>query len=121
MAKNRLRDLRKEKRLTIAQAADIFHLQPTQYRRYEMNESDLPMEIGISMAKYFGVMRAFLMIVIAISVLFGQGILAVDFFHDRNHLLDLRRLDDQFSTGGCMGNSWRIRTITGKNVCKTNI
>ena len=55
MAKNRLRDLRKEKRLTIAQAADIFHLQPTQYRRYEMNESDLPMEIGISMAKYFGV------------------------------------------------------------------
>lgn len=55
MSKNRLRDLRKEKRLTIAQAANIFHLQPTQYRRYEMNESDLPIGIAITMAKYFDV------------------------------------------------------------------
>lgn len=55
MAKNRLRELRKEKRLTIAKAAEIFHLQPTQYRRYEMNESDLPLEIAITMAKYFNI------------------------------------------------------------------
>ena len=55
MAKNRLRELRLENDKTIAETAKIFHLQTTQYRRYEVNESDLPMELAITFANYYNV------------------------------------------------------------------
>ena len=55
MALNRLRDLRKEAGFTIAQMATIFHLQTTQYRRYEVNESDIPIELAMQFANYYKV------------------------------------------------------------------
>ncbi len=35
---NRLRDLREDADKTIAETAKIFHLQTTQYRRYEVSQ-----------------------------------------------------------------------------------
>ena len=55
MARNRLRELRLEKKKTLAETAKIFHLQTTQYRRYEVNESDIPMELAIMFADYYNV------------------------------------------------------------------
>jgi transcriptional regulator with XRE-family HTH domain len=53
--KNRLRDLRQDKDLTQAQAASIFFLQPTQYRRYENGDSDIPLEWAKKFALYYNV------------------------------------------------------------------
>ena len=55
MAKNRLRDLREDSDKTIAETAKIFHLQPTQYRRYENGESDLPLEWAKKFALFYNV------------------------------------------------------------------
>ena len=52
---NRLRDLRQDRDLTQAQIAEIFYLQPTQYRRYENGESDLPLERAKKFAKFYNV------------------------------------------------------------------
>lgn len=52
---NRLRDLREDKDLTQVEVAKIFFLQPTQYRRYENGESDLPLEWAKKFAIYYGV------------------------------------------------------------------
>ena len=52
---NRLKDLRTDKDLTIAETAEIFKLQPTQYRRYESEESDIPLKWAIEFAKYYNV------------------------------------------------------------------
>ena len=49
---NRLKDLRQDKDLTQAEVAKIFFLQPTQYRRYENGESDLPLEWAKKFAQY---------------------------------------------------------------------
>ncbi len=53
--KNRLRDLREDKDLTQAEAAKIFFLQVTQYRRYENGESDLPLEWAKKFASFYDV------------------------------------------------------------------
>ena len=52
---NRLKDLREDRDLTQREVADAFYLQPTQYRRYENGESDLPLEWAKKFAKYYGV------------------------------------------------------------------
>ena len=52
---NRLRDLRNDKDLTQAQIAQIFSMQPTQYRRYENGDSDLPLELAKKFANYYNV------------------------------------------------------------------
>ncbi len=52
---NRLRDLRQDKDLTQAEIAKIFFLQPTQYRRYENGESDLPLEWAKKFARFYNV------------------------------------------------------------------
>ena len=52
---NRLRDLRQDKDLTQLQIAEIFAMQPTQYRRYENGESDLPLELAKRFARYYNV------------------------------------------------------------------
>ena len=52
---NRLKDLRQDKDLTQAEVAKIFFLQPTQYRRYENGESDLPLEWAKKFAQYYNV------------------------------------------------------------------
>ncbi len=53
--KNRLRDLREDKDLTQAEVAKIFFLQPTQYRRYENGETDLPSEWTKKFAHFYNV------------------------------------------------------------------
>lgn len=53
--KNRLRDLREDNDLTQAKVAEIFFMQPTQYRRYENGESDLPLEWAKKFAKFYKV------------------------------------------------------------------
>ena len=57
---NRLRDLRQDRDLTQAQIAEIFYLQPTQYRRYENGESDLPLEWAKKFAKFYNVSRDYI-------------------------------------------------------------
>ena len=52
---NRLRDLREDADKTIAETAKIFHLQTTQYRRYEVGESDIPLRWAIRFATHYGV------------------------------------------------------------------
>lgn len=52
---NRLRDLRQDKDLTQAEIAKIFFLQPTQYRRYENGETDLPLEWAKKFAQFYNV------------------------------------------------------------------
>ena len=52
---NRLRDLRQDKDLTQAEVSKIFFLQPTQYRRYENGESDLPLEWAKKFAQFYNV------------------------------------------------------------------
>ena len=52
---NRLRDLREDADKTIAETAKIFHLQTTQYRRYEVGESDIPLRWAIKFAEHYGV------------------------------------------------------------------
>ncbi|MBQ4561757.1 MAG: helix-turn-helix transcriptional regulator [Clostridia bacterium] len=53
--KNRLRDLREDSDLTQAKVAEIFYMQPTQYRRYENGESDLPLEWAKKFALFYKV------------------------------------------------------------------
>ena len=52
---NRLRDLRQDKDLTQVEVSKIFFLQPTQYRRYENGESDLPLEWAKKFAQFYNV------------------------------------------------------------------
>ena len=52
---NRLRDLREDADLSIAETARIFGLHPTQYRRYEIGESDMPLHWAITFAKHYNV------------------------------------------------------------------
>ena len=52
---NRLRDLRQDKDLTQVEVSKIFFLQPTQYRRYENGESDLPLEWAKKFAQFYDV------------------------------------------------------------------
>ena len=53
--KNRLRDLREDKDLTQNAIAELFFLQPTQYRRYENGETDLPTEWAKKFAEFYNV------------------------------------------------------------------
>lgn len=53
--KNRLKDLRTDKDLTQAEIAKKFFLQPTQYRRYENGDSDLPLEWAKKFAIFYNV------------------------------------------------------------------
>ncbi|MBE6574550.1 MAG: helix-turn-helix transcriptional regulator [Ruminococcaceae bacterium] len=52
---NRLRDLREDSDKTQMDMAVEFEMQPTQYRRYENGESDLPLELAKKFADYYGV------------------------------------------------------------------
>ena len=53
--KNRLKDLREDSDITQNEISKIFFLQPTQYRRYENGESDLPLEWAKKFAKHYNV------------------------------------------------------------------
>ncbi|MBR1751497.1 MAG: helix-turn-helix transcriptional regulator [Ruminococcus sp.] len=56
MAKyQRIRDLREDADMTQKQAADKLFLQLTQYRRYELGESEVPLNIAINIARLYNV------------------------------------------------------------------
>lgn len=55
MKHNRLRDLREDKDLSQKALAGMFFLQVTQYRRYELGESDLPLEWAKKFARFYNV------------------------------------------------------------------
>lgn len=51
----RIKNLREDKDLTQKQLADILFMQLTQYRRYETGERELPLELAISLSKFYNV------------------------------------------------------------------
>ncbi len=51
----RIRDLREDADLTQKQVADRLYMHLTQYRRYECGESEVPLNIAISIAKLYNV------------------------------------------------------------------
>lgn len=55
MKTNRLRDLREDKDLSQKAIAEMFFIQVTQYRRYELGESDLPLEWAKKFARFYNV------------------------------------------------------------------
>lgn len=52
---NRLKDLRCDRDMTISETAELFKMHPTQYRRYESEESDIPLKWAIAFAKHYNV------------------------------------------------------------------
>ena len=51
----RIRDLREDADYTQKQVADMLFMHLTQYRRYENGESELPMNIAVSIARLYNV------------------------------------------------------------------
>jgi transcriptional regulator with XRE-family HTH domain len=51
----RLRDLREDKDLSIRKLADILHMQRTTYHNYETGKRELPFELAVTLAKFYGV------------------------------------------------------------------
>ena len=51
----RVRDLREDADMTQKQVAEVLGMYPTQYRRYESGESELPMDIAIRLAELYKV------------------------------------------------------------------
>ncbi len=50
-----LKNLREDKDLTQKQLADALYMQLTQYRRYETGEREIPLELAITLAKFYDV------------------------------------------------------------------
>ena len=51
----RLRDLREDKDLSIRKLADILHMQRTTYHNYETGKREVPLELAITLAKFYNV------------------------------------------------------------------
>lgn len=51
----RIRNLREDRDLTQKQVADILFMQLTQYRRYESGERELPLDLAISLSRFYNV------------------------------------------------------------------
>lgn len=51
----RIRDLREDSDISQARIAEIFGMHTTQYRRYELGESDIPLGVAIKLAKHYNV------------------------------------------------------------------
>ncbi|MBE6641154.1 MAG: helix-turn-helix transcriptional regulator [Ruminococcaceae bacterium] len=52
--KNRLRDLREDKEMNQTQIAKILGMSQTGYSKYETGENDIPTEVLIKLARYYG-------------------------------------------------------------------
>lgn len=52
---NRIKELREEREITQSEIADALYMHTTQYGRYERGEREIPLNIAISIAKYFDV------------------------------------------------------------------
>ena len=51
----RLRDLREDKDLSIRKLADLLHMQRTTYHNYETGKREVPFELAVTLAKFYGV------------------------------------------------------------------
>lgn len=51
----RIRNLREDRDLTQKQLADALFMQMTQYRRYETGEREIPLELAISLSRFYNV------------------------------------------------------------------
>lgn len=51
---NRLRDLREDRDLTQMQMAKILNMSQTGYSKYETGENDIPTDVLVQLAIYFG-------------------------------------------------------------------
>lgn len=51
----RLRDLREDSDLSIRKLADILHMQRTTYHNYETGKRELPLELAITLARFYNV------------------------------------------------------------------
>ena len=51
----RIRNLREDRDMTQKQIADILFMQLTQYRRYESGERELPLDLAISLSRFYNV------------------------------------------------------------------
>ena len=52
--KNRLRDLREDNEMNQTQIARILGMSQTGYSKYETGENDIPTEVLIKLARYYG-------------------------------------------------------------------
>ena len=52
--KNRLRDLREDNEMNQTQIAKILGMSQTGYSKYETGENDIPTEVLIKLARYYG-------------------------------------------------------------------
>ena len=55
MVYRRIRDLREDKDLTQKQMADILHCSQQVYSNYELGQRDIPTEVLIQLARFYGV------------------------------------------------------------------
>lgn len=51
----RIRDLREDNDLTVREFAAILHMQKTTYHNYETGKREIPLNIAIMIADYYGV------------------------------------------------------------------
>lgn len=51
----RLRDLREDKDLSIRKLAELLYMQKTTYYNYETGKRELPFELAVTLAKFYGV------------------------------------------------------------------
>ena len=51
----RLRELRESKNLSQTELAEIIHMSQTGYSKYEVGENDIPTDILIQLAHFYGV------------------------------------------------------------------
>ena len=55
MSYQRIKELRTDADLSQKKIAEIFHMTKTTYARYETGEREIPLNIAILLAKYYGI------------------------------------------------------------------
>ena len=58
---SRLRDLREDADLTQAQVAAVLHMSQTGYSKYETGENDIPTQVLIQLARFYGTSTDYLL------------------------------------------------------------
>lgn len=51
----RLRDLREDRDLSIRKLADLLYMQRTTYHNYETGKREVPLELAVTLAKFYNV------------------------------------------------------------------
>lgn len=103
----RMKDLREDADKTQAEVAKALFMQLTQYGRYERGERELPLNIAVALAKYYGVSLDYLA-----ELSNGKTLPPVSAENAEEHelLKEFRRLDD-FGKGQVFE---RVKMLTEK-------